>query len=97
MGEPLTGNLFYGVKERLTSLPCLYLKKKKKMTQSSPLIGRHDYFLKGKVNNKILSRILNAETIMAFMMKLKQHEELFSENKTLQSTQQGSVIQSAEF
>ena len=67
------------------------------MTQSSPLIGRHDYFLKGKVNNKILSRILNAETIMAFMMKLKQYEELFSENKTLQSTQQGSVIQSAEF
>lgn len=37
------------------------------MTQFSPLIGRHDYFLKGKVNNEVLSRILNAETIMAVM------------------------------
>lgn len=46
-------------------------KKKKKMTQSSPFIGRHDYFLKGKVNKKNLSRILNTETIMAFMIKLK--------------------------
>lgn len=97
MGEPLTGNLFYQVKERVTSLPCLYLKKKEKMTQSSPLVGRHGYFLKGKVNNKILSRILNAETIMAFMIKLKQYEETSSKNKTEESTQQGSGIEFAEF
>lgn len=28
MGEPLTGNLFYRVRERATSLSCLYLRKK---------------------------------------------------------------------
>lgn len=67
------------------------------MTQSSPLVGRHDYFLKGKVNNKILSRILNTETIMAFMIKLKQYEEMFSKPKTEQSTQQCSLIEFAEF
>lgn len=97
VGEPLTGNLFYRVKEKVTSLPCLYLKKIKKMTQSSPLIGRHAYFLKEKVNNKILSRILNAETAPVFMIKLKQYEKMFSKLKTEQSTQQGSVTEFAEF
>lgn len=71
MGEPLTRNLFYGVKEKVTSALFGSEEKKKKVTQSSPLVGRHDYFLKGKVNNKILSRILNTETIMAFMIQLK--------------------------
>lgn len=56
------------------------------MTQSSPLIGRHAYFLKEKVNNKILSRILNAETAPVFMIKLKQYEKMFSKLKTEQST-----------
>lgn len=93
MGEPLTGNVFYRVKERVTSVPWLYLRthKKKKMTQFSPLIGRHDYFLKGKVNNKILSRILNGGTITALVLKLKQREELFSTPQT------GSVTELAEF
>lgn len=52
MGEPLTRNLFYGVKEKVTSALFGSEEKKKKVTQSSPLVGRHDYFLKGKVNNK---------------------------------------------
>lgn len=51
------------------------------MTQSSPLIARHDYFLKGKINNKILNRILNAEAIMVFMIKLKRYDEMFSKNQ----------------
>lgn len=98
MGEPLTGNLVYRVKERVTSLPCLYLREKKNMTQSSPLIGRHDYFLKGKVNNKILSRILNTETITAFMIvELKQYEVLVLKTKTEQSNQHLSETEFTEF
>lgn len=42
-------------------------KEKKQITLFSPLIGRHDYFLKGKVNYKVLSRILSTETIIAVM------------------------------
>lgn len=72
-------------------------KEKKKMTQSSPLIGRHDYFLKGKVNNKILSRILNTETITAFMIvELKQYEVLVLKTKTEQSNQHLSETEFTE-
>lgn len=66
-------------------------KEKKQMTQFSPLIGRHDYFLKGKVNNKVLSRILNTETIME-VMNDQQYEEISSKSRTEQSNQQSSVI-----
>lgn len=68
------------------------------MTQSSPLIGGHDHFLKGKVNTKILSRILDAETIKTFMdVELKRHEAQFFKTETEQSTQHPSVTKFAEF
>jgi len=77
--------------EREGYLSVLFISKEKTMTQSSPLIGRRDHFLKGKVNTKILSRILDAETIKAFMvLELQQHEALLLKTETEQSTQHPS-------
>lgn len=64
-------------------------KKKKQITQFSSLIGRNYYFLKGRVNNKVLSRILNAETIMVVMndqVKTVWGNTLKNQNWTKQST-----------